>query len=113
MNTLNSIILEGNLVATPKTENGVTDFQIVTSRFEKNAEGEGVEKHFVFDIRTFGKLGEFVENRAKIGQGLRIVGRLENETEGETIKTFTVAEHIEFKPFFVKENDLDSVAVND
>ncbi|MHB0898262.1 MAG: single-stranded DNA-binding protein, partial [Spirochaetales bacterium] len=61
MNSLNSILVEGNLVKDPNTKtlpsgNQVCDFTVATNRYYKNGE-EGFEKEVsYFDVEAWARL---------------------------------------------------------
>jgi single-strand DNA-binding protein len=109
MNSLNSILIEGNLVRDPtykETAKGtpLCTFSIASSRFYKN--GENMEKEVsFFDIETWAKLAEQCYNLGRKGRGVRVVGRLKQDrwtdSDGKTrSKVSIVAEHVEFRPEF-------------
>jgi single-strand DNA-binding protein len=113
MNNLNSLLIEGNLVRDPEyrtTPKGtaVCKFSIATNRFFKQDNSIEKEVSF-FDVETWGKLAESCHNKGHKGSGVRVVGRLKqdrwNDAEGKTHSRITiVAEHVEFRPEFKKEN---------
>ena len=107
MNSLNSILVEGNLVKDPNTKtlpsgNQVCDFTVATNRYYKNGE-EGFEKEVsYFDVEAWARLGTACAQNLKKGKGVRVVGRLKQDRwldpEGkQRAKVKIVAEHIEFK----------------
>ncbi|MCE1194938.1 single-stranded DNA-binding protein [bacterium] len=107
MNSLNSILVEGNLVRDPAvktTPSGsqVCDFTLATNRFYKNGE-EGFEKEVsYFDIEAWSRLGAACSQNLKKGRGVRVVGRLKQDRwtdpEGkQRARVKIVAEHVEFK----------------
>lgn len=107
MNSLNSILVEGNLVKDPNTKtlpsgSQVCDFTLATNRFYKNGE-EGFEKEVsYFDIEAWSRLGTACAQNLKKGRGVRVVGRLKQDRwvdpEGkQRAKVKIVAEHVEFK----------------
>ena len=98
MNSLNSIILEGNIVQEPvvrETAKGtkVCSFSVMCMRTYKQDETYEKEISF-FDIDAWGKLAELSIKNATKGRGVRVVGRLKQSR--------WVDEHIEFKPVFKK-----------
>ena len=93
MNHLNSILIEGNVVHDPETENGVCKFVIASDRFYTVGVDRKKEVSF-FAIVVIGKLAEVCGEYLKKGRGVRVVGRLEQEQS--TIKI--IADHVEFKP---------------
>ncbi|MDR1955404.1 MAG: single-stranded DNA-binding protein [Treponema sp.] len=114
MNNLNSILIEGNLVRDPlfrSTPKGtpVCTFSLASNRIYKKDSGLEEEVSF-FNVETWAKLAENCYNLGHKGRGVRIVGRLKqerwNDTEGKAHSKVTiVAEHVEFRPEFRKEED--------
>jgi single-strand DNA-binding protein len=112
MNSLNSVLIEGNLVRDPEfrtTAKGtaVCEFGIASNRRYKDG-GEPAEEVSFFDVETWGKLAETVNAYCKKGRGVRVVGRLKQsrwqDDEGKNrSKVFVVAEHVEFGPVPAKE----------
>jgi len=116
MNNLNSILIEGNLVKDPSIRSTVKGTQfcslkIATNRFFKlSNQDPGFEKEVsFFDVETWAKLAEVCYTKGKKGRGVRVVGRLRqsrwNDTDGKARSRITiVAEHVEFRPDFKKED---------
>lgn len=107
MNSLNSILIEGNLVRDPEQKNlpsgnAVCDFTVATDRFYK--QNDALEKEVsYFDVEAWSKLGATCSQTLKKGRGVRVVGRLKQDRwtdpEGrQRSKVKIVAEHVEFKP---------------
>lgn len=115
MNHLNSIILEGNVVrqaemTEPSKGFKVCKFPLAVNRFIKNANGEATEEVSFFDVETYGKMAEVCEKNSSKGRGVRVVGRLKQnrwkDSEGKNFsKVFVVAEHLEYKPNFKKDDE--------
>jgi single-strand DNA-binding protein len=113
MNNLNSILIEGNLVKDPQmrtTSKGtsVCTFSLASNRFFKQDTGFEKEVSF-FDVETWAKLAEACNNKGKKGRGVRVVGRLKQsrwtDTDGKPrSRVAIVAEHVEFRPEFRREN---------
>lgn len=113
MNNLNSILIEGNIVREPllrATAKGtsVCTFSLASNRFFKQDSGYEKEVGF-FDIETWSKLAENCHNLGRKGRGVRVVGRLKQErwngADGKPkSRVMIVAEHVEFRPEFKKEN---------
>ena len=113
VNNLNSILIEGNLVRDPEsrtTPKGtkVCTFQLASNRFYKQDSDIEKEVSF-FTVESWGKLAESVGNHGRKGKGVRVVGRLKQDRwqdrEGKAqSKVSIVAEHVEFRPEF-KKND--------
>ncbi len=116
MNQLNSLILEGNLVrdavlAEPAPGFKKCAFSVGVNRFYKNKKNEDVNEVSFFDVEAYGKMAEYCEEKAKKGRGVRVVGRLKQDTwkdkDGKTAsRIYVIAEHIEYKP--VKKTDSDT-----
>jgi len=119
MNNLNSILIEGNLVRDPllrSTPKGtqVCTLSLASNRFYKQDTGFEKEVSF-FDVETWSKLAEACYNKGRKGRGVRVVGRLKqdrwNDSEGKHHSKVTiVAEHVEFRPEFKKEEKSNSAA---
>lgn len=115
MNSLNSIIIEGNLVRDPNlktTPNGyqVCTFNVASNRFYRQNDQTEKEVSF-FEVETWSKLAQTCGEVLKKGRGVRIVGRLKQDRwedqSGKTIsKIKIVAEHVEFRPIF-KNNEVE------
>ena len=106
MNSLNSILLEGELVDFPTfgtSTKGVSycNFIIAINRFYKVYD-EYVKEVSNFKIVTFSKLADTCNKHLTKGGGVRVVGRLKQnrweDREGrEHSEIVIVAEHIEFR----------------
>lgn len=113
MNNLNSILIEGNLTRDPEyreTAKGTAlcTFSIASNRFFKQGDEMGKEVSF-FDVETWAKLAESCRNMGSKGRGVRVVGRLKqdrwNGNDGKArSKVSIVAEHVEFRPEFKRED---------
>ncbi len=108
MNSLNSILVEGNLTRDPNLKtfisgNQVCHFTLATNRSYKNAD-EAYEKEVsYFDVEAWARLGETCSQYLKKGRGVRVVGRLKQDRwtdpDGKPHnRVKIVAEHVEFKP---------------
>jgi single-strand DNA-binding protein len=116
MNSLNSSLIEGNLVRDPEfktTAKGTAlcTFSIASNRWYKGEAGMEKEVSF-FDVETWGKLAESCSNKGKKGRGCRVVGRLKqdrwNGPDGkQRSRVFIVAEHVEFRPESMKDDASD------
>jgi single-strand DNA-binding protein len=122
MNNLNSILIEGNLVrdpllhSTPKG-NQVCNFSLASNRYYKQDSGFEHEVSF-FDVETWGKLAENCSNLGYKGRGVRIVGRLKQDrwsgSDGKAHSRISiVAEHVEFRPDFRKEEEAHSIPAHE
>ena len=113
MNQLNSIILEGNLVANaelsePSKGFKVCRFSLAVNRFTKSMNGESIDEVSFFDVEAYGKLAETCEKNGTKGRGMRVVGRLKQNrwksNDGKNMsRIIVIAEHIEYKPKFEKK----------
>lgn len=112
MNPLNSILLEGNIVRevtaheTPKGT-PVCQFSIASNRGYRTENGTYDKEVSFFDVEAWGNLAAISEKNCIKGRGVRVVGRLKQgrwkAEDGKTHSKITVvAEHIEFKPVFQK-----------
>ena len=114
MNTLNSILIEGNLVRDPElayTQKGtaVCKFSVASNRFFKQEEEMQKEVSF-FEVSTWARLAEVCGEYLKKGRGVRVVGRLKQDRwtdqEGKPhSRVHIIAEHVEFKPQFKNKDD--------
>ena len=114
MNNLNSILLEGNLVADPElryTPKGapVCSFRVACNRFYKQEEELQKEVSY-FDVTAWNRQAEVCNEYLTKGRGVRVVGRLKQDrwedAEGKTrSKVHVVAEHVEFKPKFKNDSN--------
>ena len=106
MNSLNSVLLEGNLTRDPDlryTPSGtaVGSFSLASNRSVKK--GDGYEEEVsVFEIEAWSRLAETCNEHLKKGRGVRVVGRLKQdrwEQDGQSrSKVKIVAGHVEFEP---------------
>jgi len=115
MNNLNSILIEGNLVKDPILRSTTKGTQICTMRlasnrfYKQDSKSPGYENEVsFFEIETWAKLAENCYTKGKKGRGVRVVGRLkENRWNGIDGKPHSrvsiVAEHVEFRPEFKKD----------
>jgi len=109
MNSLNSILIEGNMVREPNyrtTPKGtsVCTFSLASNRFFKQDTSTEKEVSF-FEVETWSKVADSCNNLGKKGRGVRVVGRLkQNRWTGDDGKQHSritiVAEHVEFRPEF-------------
>jgi single-strand DNA-binding protein len=114
MNSLNSILLEGNLVRDPEsktlpTGSQVCNFAVASDRFFKQNDATEKEVSY-FDVEAWSRLGQNCAENLKKGRGVRVVGRLKQDRwtdpEGKTrSKVKIVAEHVEFRPMQKKEEE--------
>ncbi len=115
MNSLNSILIEGNLTKDPVTKslnNGskVCVFSFASNKYYKQ-NGEAQKETSFFNVETWGKLAVFCSEALKKGRGVRVVGRLKQDRWNDESGNFKsrvkiVAEHVELKPIFnINRND--------
>jgi single-strand DNA-binding protein len=114
MNNLNSILIEGNLVRDPllrSTAKGtpLCTFSLASNRFFKQDSGLEKEVSF-FDVETWSSVAENCYNLGHKGRGVRVVGRLKQDrwigSDGKPRSKITIiAEHVEFRPEFKRENE--------
>ena len=119
MNNLNSILIEGNLVKDPllrSTPKGtpICTLRLASNRYYKQDSGFEREVSF-FDVETWARLAEACYNKGRKGRGIRVVGRLKedrwNGADGKPHSRITiVAEHVEFRPDFKKDEEAKSTA---
>ena len=108
MNQLNSLILEGHLVrdsvpSEPSPGFKKCSFTMGVNRYYKNKNNQDVNEVSYFDVEAYGTMAEYCAEKAKKGRGVRVVGRLKQDTwkdnDGKTAsRVYVVAEHIEYKP---------------
>jgi single-strand DNA-binding protein len=120
MNNLNSLILEGNLVRDSVLSEPAPGFKkcmftIGVNRFYKNRNNQDVNEASFFDVEAYGNMAEYCGEKAKKGRGVRVVGRLKQDTWKDsngksTSKVYVVAEHIEYKPVKKTEAAEETVA---
>jgi len=114
LNSLNSILVEGNLTRDPElrtTPGGtpVCAFALASNRFYRQNDAMEKEVSF-FDVEAWNRLAESCGEQLKKGRGVRVVGRLKqdrwNDQEGKQhSKVKIVAEHVEFKPVFNRDRE--------
>ncbi|MDR0374320.1 MAG: single-stranded DNA-binding protein [Treponema sp.] len=118
MNNLNSVLIEGNLVRDPllkSTAKGtsVCTFSLASNRFYKQDNMLEKEVSF-FDVESWSKLAENCYNLGRRGRGVRVVGRLKqdrwNGPDGKShSKVSIIAEHVEFRPDFKKDEEMEKM----
>jgi len=109
MNSLNSVLIEGNLVADPEKRelpsgSVLCNFTVATNRYFKQGDEKKEEVSF-FDIEVWNKTAELCLKTLAKGRGVRIIGRLKQERwtdkEGKShSKVKVVGETVEFKTKF-------------
>jgi single-strand DNA-binding protein len=106
MNSLNSILVEGNLtrdpvLATTPKGTAVCNFSVASNRFYRSDDELQKDVSF-FDVEVWSRLAERCGEELTKGRGVRVVGRLKQDRwqnkEGEPrSKIKIVAEHVEFR----------------
>ncbi|MBO4404598.1 MAG: single-stranded DNA-binding protein [Treponema sp.] len=115
MNSLNQIILEGNVCRKPEKRVVGNGFRVCTiplavDRRYKNQEGKTTEEVSYFEIDAYGNLADACEKWCPTGRGIRVVGHLKQERwkseDGKSkSKVKVIAEHVEFKFFNPKDKN--------
>ncbi len=114
MNMLNQIIIEGTVTKDSffKEEEGKNrsflSIPIASKRYCRDERGEISEEVTFFDVRVWGEaFCRISKQNAKKGRGIRVVGRLAQETgingRKKTSRLYIVAEHIDYKPKVTEE----------
>jgi single-strand DNA-binding protein len=85
MKSVNMVILMGNMTRDAElryTPNGraVASFGLAVNRQYKDASGDTKKEVDFFDIVAWGKLAEIISQYGGKGQGLHVVGRLQNRS---------------------------------
>ena len=116
MNSLNSILMEGNLTKDPElktTSKGtsVCTFTVASNRYYKKEDEQQQEVSF-FPVEVWAGLADTCNQYLKKGRGVRVVGRIKQDRwkdqEDKNHERFKiVAEHVEFKPLFTKNSEED------
>jgi len=117
MNSLNSILVEGNLTKDPvlaQTPKGtdVCNFSVASNRFYRQDEELQKEVSF-FDVEVWAKNAQRCAEFLTKGRGVRVVGRLKqdrwSDSEGKNrSRVKIVGEHVEFKPNFNRGKDSET-----
>ncbi|MCK5672817.1 MAG: single-stranded DNA-binding protein [Spirochaetales bacterium] len=117
MNSLNSILMEGNLTRDPElkeTTKGtkVCTFTVASNRYYKKDDEQQQEVSF-FPVEVWAGLADSCNQYLKKGRGVRVVGRIKqdrwkDQDDKNHEKFKIVAEHVEFKPLFTK-NDKEEI----
>jgi len=113
MNSLNSVLIEGNLTRDPELKytpkgTAVCSFSVANNRSFKRGEEYQKEVSY-FDVTVFAKPAEICNEHLKKGRGVRVVGYLRQDRwEGPDgtpcSKVYVIAEHVEFKPEWTKRD---------
>ena len=121
MNSLNSVLIEGNMVRDPlmrSTPKGtsVCSFSIAANRYYRQNSNMEKEVGF-FEVEAWGRLAEACTNQGSKGRGVRVVGRLKQYrwtgSDGKNhAKVSIVAEHVEYRAIFNKKEEPASETEN-
>ena len=89
------------------------NFTMGVNRYYKNRKNEDVNEASFFDVEAYNQLAEWCGKKATKGRGVRVVGRLKQDTwKDESGKSasriYVVAEHIEYKP--MKKTEAEEAA---
>jgi single-strand DNA-binding protein len=87
--------------------------RLASNRYYKQDSGFEKEVSF-FDVESWARLAEACYNKGRKGRGVRVVGRLKedrwNGADGKPHSRITiVAEHVEFRPEFKKDESTKPV----
>ena len=112
MNSLNSVLIEGNLVRDPEKkelESGtkLCTFSVATNRYF-NQDNEKKSEVSFFDVEVWNKTADLCLKTLSKGRGVRVVGRLKQDRwtdkEGRNHSRIKlVGENVEFKTKFDKK----------
>jgi single-strand DNA-binding protein len=96
----------------------VCNFSIATNCYYKREGSTEFEKETsFFDVQVWGRLAEKSYAKGKKGRGVRVVGRLKQDRwqqDGKPrSKVYIVAEHVEFRPEFKKDNEPETTATTE
>jgi single-strand DNA-binding protein len=85
MKSVNMVVLMGNMTREAElryTPNGkaVSSFGLAVNRTYKDASGEKKSEVDFFDIVAWGKLAEIISQYGSKGQGVHVLGRLQNRS---------------------------------
>jgi single-strand DNA-binding protein len=85
MKSVNMVVLMGNMTREAElryTPNGkaVSSFGLAVNRVYKDASGEQKKEVDFFDVVAWGKLAEIISQYGSKGQGVHIIGRLQNRS---------------------------------
>jgi len=104
MKSVNMVVLMGNMTREAElryTPNGkaVASFGLAVNRVYKDASGEQKKEADFFDIVAWGKLAEIISQYGSKGQGVHVMGRLQNRSweaqdGGKRTKTEIIANDI-------------------
>lgn len=116
MNSLNSVLVEGNLTADPVSRtagtSNVVSFTVAVNRSFKQG-NEYKEEVSYIDIEAWGRTAEQCSANLSKGRGVRVIGRLKQDrwqdADGtKRAKVKIIGESVEFKPKFDRKPGDDS-----
>jgi len=102
MDNLNSILIEGILVADPKAVHSIAEnrviceFTITSKRYFKK-DREVIEDSSNFDVICYGRVASICAEQLHKDRGVRVVGRLQEYRWGDVSRVHIIAEHVEFQ----------------
>jgi len=112
MNSLNSVLIEGNLVRDPETKevasgSKLCTFSVASNRFFKQDNEKKSEVSY-FDVEVWNKTAEACVKSLSKGRGVRVVGRLkqdrwEDKDGRRHSRIKVIGENVEFKTKFDKK----------
>ena len=121
MNSLNSILVEGQLISNPVSTGSEIEKSCtihICSKTYYKVLGKSICQESRFPVETIGKLAENCLANLKEGKGVRVVGRLKTalitasspraEENVTYEKVIIQAEHVEFKPTYYPKKQEDS-----
>ena len=121
MNSLNTILIEGNLVDNPElvhTQKGtsICKFSIASNRYFKLDDEFQKEVSF-FNVTAWARVAEDSIDRLKKGKGIRIVERLKQDrwkgNDGKTkSRVHIIADHIDFRTSFKEDQQAENKKEN-
>jgi len=112
MNNLNTVLIEGTLTRDPKDETTAEYSQcrlaVANNRYFLGRDGKWKPDPSYFYVYVFGPVADACMQYLKKGRGVRVVGRLKQQSwrayDGWRERIFIIAEHIEFQPPKKKED---------
>lgn len=99
MNSLNSILIEGELVEDPISKDEAVTFEVRFHRFFTK-DSERKEETGKISVETWGTTAKLCLKTLAKGRGVRVVGRIKDVGDG---KILVVGESVEFKTKFDKK----------